>query len=75
LYRLAHFINANLHAAPDISRLVDWHAEGEVAVRLVRVIAPDIEIDAGGATSHADDSEHFCLFRAQDSGALQSFAG
>jgi hypothetical protein len=58
LYRLPHFINANLQAVADISRLVDWHAEREVTVRLIRVIAPKIEIDAGGATCHADDSQH-----------------
>jgi hypothetical protein len=56
LDRLSHFINANQHAVANISRLVDWHAECQVAVRLVRVIAAKIEIDAGGASCNADDS-------------------
>ncbi len=39
------------------------------------MIAPNVEIDAGGASCHADDSQHGSLLRAQDSGALQAVAG
>jgi hypothetical protein len=75
LDRFAHFIDANLQASPHIPRLVNRHGEGQAAVCLVRVIAPDIEIDAGGSPRHADDSQHERLFRIQDSGPLQAFTG
>src|SRR5258707_4740719 len=38
------------------------------------MIAPHIEIDAGGAASYADDPQHPGLVGVQDAGALQAVA-
>ena len=55
--------------------LIDRHAERVMSVGGVRVIAPDVQIDARSAAGHAHDAQHLGLFRAQDAGVLQTVAG
>ena len=73
--RLAHLVDAHLHAVQHVARLIDRHPEGRAVVGGVGMVAAHIEIDAGSAAADADDSQGLGLFGTQDAGVLQAVAG
>src|ERR1019366_7479499 len=70
-----YLIDANLHPVPNISGLVNRDTERVARIRGVRVIAPHVEIDSRGASSHAHDAQVPCLVGPQDSCLFQTITG
>src|ERR1035437_5681283 len=54
--RLLHLIDAHQHAVQDVSGLIHGHVERVAIVGGVRVVAADVQIDAGSAAGDADDA-------------------
>ena len=52
---LLYFVDPDLHAMPDVTGLINRHVERELAVGGVRMIAPNVQIDARGASSNTYD--------------------
>jgi hypothetical protein len=60
---------------PNVSGLVNRDTEWVARIGGVRVIAPYVEIDPGGASSHSHDAQIPCLVGPQDSCLFQTIAG
>ena len=55
--RLLDFPRAHHESRPDVSAVLDRDLEPQAVVGVVRMIAPEVRIHAGGARRHADDPE------------------
>ncbi len=57
LHALAHFIEAEQVAGPDVAIVRNRHAKLKFLVAAIRHVAAEVEIDAGGAHDGAGDAE------------------
>jgi len=72
---LDHFVDAHEHPMEHVAFLIDRDAEGEPVVGGVRMIAADVEVDAGGAACDANDAQFAGSFGAKDAGPFEAVAG